>query len=186
MAEVKDYLKAAEENMSASILFLDETLAHIRAGKASVRLLDPIRVEYYGSMVPISNVANINTPDAKTIAVQAYEKSMISEIEKAIMNSDLGIMPVNNGEMIRIQIPPMTEDRRRELAKQAKHEGEETKISIRNARRDAIDGLKKEVKNGMPEDVQKDGEASVQKIHDKYIKQVDELVAAKEKEIMTV
>lgn len=186
MAEVKDYLKAAEENMSASILFLDETLAHIRAGKASVRLLDPIRVEYYGSMVPISNVANINTPDAKTIAVQAYEKSMIIEIEKAIMNSDLGIMPVNNGEMIRIQIPPMTEDRRRDLAKQARHEGEETKISIRNARRDAIDGLKKEVKNGMPEDVQKDGEASVQKIHDKYIKQVDELVAAKEKEIMTV
>jgi ribosome recycling factor len=107
-------------------------------------------------------------------------------IEKAIINSEVGIMPMNNGEVIRLQIPPVTEERRRDLTKQARHEGEEAKISIRNARRDAIDGLKKEVKNGMAEDVQKDGEAQIQKVHDKYIKKVDDLVADKEKEIMTV
>jgi len=186
MAEVKDYLKAAEDNMEGTILFLDEALAHIRAGKANVRILDAVRVDYYGNMTPIASVATITTPDAKTISIQVWEKGMISVVEKAIMNSDIGIMPMNNGEVIRLQIPPLTEDRRRDLVKQSKHEGEEARISIRNARRDAIDGLKKEVKNGMPEDIEKDAEASVQKIHDKYIKKVDDLLASKEKEIMTV
>ena len=186
MAEVNEYLKTAEEDMEATLLFLDESLAHIRAGKANVRILDSVRVEYYGGMTPISAVATITTPDAKTIAIQVWEKAMIAVVEKAIMNSDIGIMPMNNGEIIRLQIPVLTEDRRKDLVKQSKHEGEEAKISIRNARRDAIDGLKKELKNGMPEDIQKDAESSIQKIHDKYIKRVDDLLAAKEKEIMTV
>lgn len=186
MAEVKDFLKAAEENMEGTLLFLDESLAHIRAGKANVRILDGVKVEYYGSMVPISTVSTITTPDARTINIQVWEKGMIAAVEKALINSEVGIMPMNNGEVLRLQIPPVTEERRRDLTKMSKHEGEEAKISIRNARRDAIEGLKKELKNGMPEDVQKDGEAAVQKIHDKYIKKVDEMVAAKEKEIMTV
>jgi ribosome recycling factor len=186
MKEVKEFLVTAEEDMEGAILFLDEALAHIRAGKANTRILDGVRVEYYGENVPLSNVATITTPDAKTIQIQVWEKAMLPVVEKAIINSEVGIMPMNNGEMLRLQIPPLTEERRRDLAKQCKHEGEEAKISIRNARRDAIDGLKKEVKNGMPEDVEKDGEAAVQKLHDKYIKKVDEMLANKEKEIMTV
>lgn len=186
MAEVNDYLKAAEENMEASILFLDEALAHIRAGKANVRILDGIRIDYYGNMTPLNGVANITTPDPKTIAIQVWEKGMMPIVEKAIIDSNIGIMPMNNGELIRLQIPQLTEERRKELVKQCKQEGEEAKISIRNARREAIEGLKKEVKNGMSEDIEKDAEGSVQKIHDKYIKQVEELLVAKEKEIMTV
>jgi ribosome recycling factor len=186
MAEIIDFLKSAEEDMEGSILFLEESLAHIRAGKANVRILDGVKVEYYGGMVPISNVSTITTPDARTINIQVWEKNMLQEVEKAIINSEVGIMPMNNGEVLRLQIPPVTEERRRDLTKQVRHEGEETKISIRNARRDAIDGLKKELKNGMPEDVEKDGEASIQKLHDKYIKKIDDMLAEKEKEIMTV
>mgnify|MGYP000603044659 CR=1 FL=1 len=181
MTDVKTYLDAAEEKMAMSVEFLDEALATIRAGKASARILDPVRVEYYGSMVPISNVATITTPDAKTIAIQPWEKSMFKEIEKAIQNS-----PENNGEIIRLGLPPLTEERRKALVKQAKQEAENAKVSVRNARRDAIDGLKKAIKAGMPEDVEKDGEASVQKIHDKYIKKIDDIFNAKEKEILTV
>ncbi|MFI3297043.1 MAG: ribosome recycling factor [bacterium] len=183
---VKPYVTKASDDMEASVMFLDDSLAHIRAGKANVRIVDNVRVDYYGSMVPISNVANITTPDAKTIQVQAWEKAMIPVIEKALLNSDIGITPMNNGEVIRLCIPPVTEERRRQLVKTACAAGEDTKISIRNARREAIDKLKKEVKNGMPEDVEKDGEAEVQKVHDIYIKKVDEQIAAKEKEIMTV
>ena len=137
-------------------------------------------------MVPISNVANISTPDAKTIQIQAWEKNMIPVIEKALINSEIGIMPVNNGEVIRLCMPPLTEERRRQLVKTANSAGEEAKVSIRNARREAIDKLKKEQKNGLPEDVEKDSESEVQKVHDKFIKKVDELLAAKEKEIMTI
>jgi ribosome recycling factor len=186
MQDIKPYLVHAEENMTAAILFLDEALAHIRAGKANIRILDGVKVEYYGSHVPIANVATITTPDAKTISIQPWEKGLISVIEKAILNSDIGITPMNNGETIRLGIPPLTEERRRQLAKQSKAECEETKISVRNARRDAIEHLKKLVKEGLPEDMEKDTEASVQKIHDKYIKKIDEMYAAKEKEIMTV
>lgn len=186
MQDVKPVITDAQDSMEATILFLDEALAHIRAGKANARILDGVRVEYYGSHVPISNVATITTPDAKTITIQPWEKGMIGPIEKAILNSDVGITPMNNGETIRLGIPPLTEERRRQLAKQVKHEGEEAKISIRNARREAIDTFKKMVKNGLPEDVEKDSEAEVQKIHDKYIKKIDEMLAAKEKEIMTV
>lgn len=173
--------------MQLALEYLDDTLSHIRAGKASARLLDPIRVNYYGSMAPVSNVANISVPDARTIAITPWEKSMFKEIEKAIINSDLGIMPENNGEVIRLSIPPLTEDRRKALVKQCKAEAETAKVSVRNARRDTIDALKKAVKNdGMPEDAQKDGEAKVQKLHDAYIKKIDDAFAEKEKEILTV
>lgn len=184
--EVKDYLEPAEEKMEMAVAYLDESLAHIRAGKANPKILDPIRVDYYGSAAPISNVANVSVPDARTIVITPWEKSMFREIEKAIINSDLGIMPENNGEVIRISIPPLTQERRVALVKQSKGEAENAKVSVRNARREAIEGLKKAVKQGMSEDVEKDAETSVQKLHDKYLKKIDELFAAKEKEILTV
>lgn len=143
-------------------------------------------MEYYGSLVPISNVANVSVPDARTIAITPWEKPMFKEIEKAIINSELGITPENNGEVIRLSIPPLTEERRKQLVKQSKAEAETAKVSVRNARREAIDGLKKAVKQGMPEDVEKDAEATAQKIHDKFLKRIDDLFAAKEKEILTV
>lgn len=186
MAEVQTYYKAAEEKMNSAILYLDDALARIRAGKANVRILDGVKVEYYGGMVPLSNVATVTTPDARTISIQPWEKKLIGDIEKAILNSDVGITPDNNGEIIRLMIPTLTEERRKALVKQTKSECEEVKIRIRNARRDAIDGLKKEIKNGLAEDVEKDAENEVQKIHDKYIRKVDEMLVAKEKEIMTV
>lgn len=184
--DVKDYLAPAEEKMGLAVAYLDEALAHIRAGKANAKIIDGIRVEYYGSIVPISQVANVSVPDARTIAITPWEKPMFKEIEKAIINSELGITPENNGEVIRLCIPPLTEDRRKQLVKQSKSEAEQAKVSVRNARRDAIDGLKKAVKQGMPEDVEKDAEVSVQKLHDKYLKKIDEIFAAKEKEILTV
>lgn len=186
MQDVKPILNQAEENMEAALMFLDEALAHIRAGKANTRILDGVKVEYYGSIVPLTNVATVTTPDAKTISVQPWEKNMLAVIERAILNSNVGITPMNNGEVIRLSIPPLTEERRRQLAKQSRQEGEDAKISIRNARRDAIDKLKKMIKDGLPEDVEKDAEADAQKIHDKYVKKVEDMLAAKEKEIMTV
>ena len=146
MVDVKTCLENAQEKMDMAIMYLEEALAHIRAGKASARLLDGIRVDSYGSMVPISNVAAITTPDARSIVIKPWDKSMFRVIEKAIIDSDLGIMPENNGEMIRIGIPPLTEERRKQLAKQCKGEGETAKVSVRNARRDGIDALKKAVK----------------------------------------
>jgi ribosome recycling factor len=186
MIDAKQFVQAASEKMEDAISHLDEQLAHIRAGKANPKILDGVRVSYYGSLTPLSSVATVTTPDAKTILITPWEKSLIKEIEKAIVNSDVGITPENNGEFVRLGIPPLTEERRRTLAKQSKHEAENAKISVRNARRDAIEALKKSVKAGMPEDVEKDTEAEVQKIHDRFIKKVDELYAAKEKEIMTV
>ncbi len=184
--DVKDYMQPAEEKMEMAVAYLDEALAHIRAGKANPKILDGVRVNYYGGMVPVSQVANVAVPDARTITITPWEKQMFKEIEKAIINSELGITPENNGEVIRISIPPLTEDRRKQLVKQSKAEAENAKVSVRNARRDAIDGLKKAVKQGMPEDVEKDAEASVQKLHDRYLKKIDDLFAAKEKEILTV
>ena len=151
------------------------------------KILDCVRVMYYGAPVPLTNVATVTVPDARTIMITPWEKKIIKDIEKGIMDSEVGITPENNGEVIRLGIPPLTEERRRLLAKQSKQEAETAKISIRNARRDAIEQLKKSIKtDGTPEDVEKDAEAEVQKVHDKYIKKVDELYAAKEKEIMTV
>lgn len=186
MIEVKTYTEPAEEKMEMAVAYLDESLARIRAGKANPKLLDGIRVDYYGSLAPISNVANVAVPDARTITITPWEKGMFRVIEKAIIDSSLGITPENNGEIIRLSIPPLTEDRRKMLVKQVKAEAETAKVSVRNARRDAIDGLKKAVKQGMPEDVEKDGEEKVQKLHDKYLKKIDELFAIKEKEILTV
>ena len=186
MTDPKTYIGPAEEKMEMAVAYLDETLARIRAGKANAKILDGVRVEYYGSMVPVSNVANISVPDARTIAITPWEKAMSKAIEKAIINSEVGITPENNGEIIRLSIPPLTEDRRKALVKQCKAEAENAKVSVRNARRDAIDGLKKAVKQGMPEDIEKDAEATVQKIHDKYLKRIDDIFAAKEKEILTV
>ena len=162
-------------------------MSHIRAGKANPKILDCVRVMYYGAPVPLTNVATVTVPDARTIMITPWEKKIIKDIEKGIMDSEVGITPENNGEVIRLGIPPLTEERRRQLAKQSKQEAETAKISVRNARRDAIEQLKKSIKTeGTPEDVEKDAEAEVQKVHDKYIKKVDELYAAKEKEIMTV
>ena len=187
MNDPKHYLNEAEESMQLAVDFLDEALAHIRAGKANPKILDGVRVDYYGSQCPISNVANISVPDARTITITPWEKAMFKVIEKAIIDSPVGITPENNGELIRLAIPPLTEDRRKQLVKQSKGEAENAKMSVRNARREAIEGLKKAVKNdGMPEDVQKDAENTVQKIHDKYVKKIEDLFAAKEKEILTV
>ena len=186
MIDVKACLKEAEEMMQMSIMHLEDEYSHIRAGKANVHLLDCVRVSSYGAEMPISNVATITTPDLRTIAIKPWDKNMIAPIEKAIIDSPVGIMPTNNGEVIIIAIPPLTGERRKDLVKQCSHELETAKISIRTARRDGIDTLKKSVKDGTPEDVAKDGEESLQKIHDKYIKKAEEIFAAKEKEIMTV
>ena len=187
MIDVKQTLKDSEEKMEMAALYLEEELNRIRAGRANVAILDCVRVESYGSKVPLNQVASVSVPDARTIAIKPWDKKQIREIEKAIMDSNVGITPENNGEVIRLNIPPLTEERRKQLVKDSKAESEKAKVSIRNARRDAIEALKKSVKNdGVPEDVEKDAEAEVQKIHDKYVKKVDELYAAKEKEIMTV
>lgn len=187
MADTKQQVKEAEDKMIHAINHLDEELSHIRAGKANPKILDCVKVPYYGGLVPLNNVATVTVPDAKTIMVTPWEKKIIRDIEKAIQDSPVGITPENNGEVIRLGIPPLTEERRRQLAKQSKQEAEIAKVSIRNARRDAIESLKKSIKiDSIPEDVEKDAESEVQKIHDKYIKKVDDLYAFKEKEIMTV
>ena len=186
MVEVKEILGKAEEKMEEAVMYLEEALAHIRAGKANVKILDGIRVDSYGSMVPLNQVAAINTPDARTIAIKPWDKNMFRPIEKAIMDSNVGITPENNGEIIRLGIPPLTEERRKQLAKQCKGEAEQAKVSIRNTRREIIEKLKKGIKDGLSEDLEKDAEGDMQKMHDKFIKKVDELLAAKEKEIMTV
>ena len=184
--DTNQIIKGAETKMESAIYYLDEELSRIRAGKANPKILDGVKVPYYGSMTPLSNVASVSTPDAKTMLITPWEKPMIKEIERAIINSNIGITPENNGEIIRLNIPPLTEERRKILAKQAKQEAENAKISVRNARREAIELLKKSIKDGVSEDLEKDAEAEMQKTHDRYIKKVDELFVIKEKEIMTV
>ena len=186
MLDVKKTLKDAEAKMQSTAEHLEETFAHIRAGRATVKLLDGIKADYYGSPMELTQVANCSCPDAKSIVIAPWEKSMLKVIEKAIIDSPLGITPENNGEIIRIGLPPMTEERRKQLAKQAKGEAENAKVAVRNVRRDVIDALKKAVKNGLHEDVEKDAEATVQKAHDKYIKLLESIYAEKEKEIMSV
>ena len=186
MIDVKETLNEAEERFEETTMYLEEALARIRAGKANIKLLDNIRVDSYGSMVPLNNVAAVNTPDARTIAIKPWDKSMFRIIEKAIIDSSVGIMPENNGEIIRLGIPALTEERRKDLTKQCSKEAETAKVSVRNARRDAIDKLKKSVKNGVAEDVEKDAEDKVQKIHDKYVKKIESMLEEKNKEIMTV
>ncbi len=186
MFDVKQCLADCGEKMEMAVMHLDETLSHIRAGKANVHILDDIRVNSYGSMVPLNNVSALTTPDQRTIAIKPWDKSMFSAIEKAIIDSNVGIMPESNGEVIRLCIPPLTEERRRDLTKQCGKEGEMAKVAIRNVRRDGIEKLKKAIKDGLSEDQEKDAEAELQKMHDKQIKQVEKLLENKEKEIMTV
>lgn len=186
MIDIEILEKEVDEKMQATLEFLDETLSRIRAGRANARILDGVMVEYYGAMSPLSGVATVTTPDAKSIVIQPWEKSMLKPIEKAIMNSEVGITPENNGEVIRLGIPPLTEDRRKQLVKLIKQETEDAKISIRSFRREGIDSVKKAVKDGLPEDNGKNAEISYQKLHDKYIKLIDETFDAKEKEILTV
>ena len=186
MIEVKDLLATLDERMEMSVMHLEEKLSQIRAGRANVHILDSVRIDYYGQMSPLQVAASLTTPDARTIAIKPFDKSMFKVIEKAIIDSPVGIMPENNGEVIRLGIPALTEERRKELTKQCSKETETAKISVRNARRECIEKLKKSVKNGVPEDVEKDAEESVQKIHDKYIKKLEAMLEAKNKEIMTV
>ena len=186
MIDVKQTLQDAEERMEMATMFLEESLNRIRAGRANVALLDGVRVSSYGSMVPLNQVANVSVPDPRTIAIKPWDRKAIRDIEKAIMDSDVGITPENNGEIIRLNIPQPTEERRRELTKQCNKIGEKAKVEVRNVRGDIKDKLKKAIKDGLSEDNEKDAELELQKIHDKFIKKLDELLAAKQKEIMTV
>lgn len=183
----KNIISAAEAKMQSAVAYLEESLKSYRVGKANPAIFNNVHVDYYGTPTPIAQVASVTTPDAKTLAIQPWERSMIAKIEKAIIDASLGLTPSNNGEVIRCVVPALTEERRRELIKKAKGEGESTKIVVRNARRDAVDALKKAQKNdGLPEDSQKEAEEEVQKLTDKMVKNVDSVIAAKEKDIMTV
>ena len=186
MIDTKQIIKDGEEKMTFAIDYLDEQLSRIRAGKANPKILDCVKVMYYGAPVPLSNVATVTVPDARTIMITPWEKKIIRDIEKAILDSPVGITPENNGEIIRLGIPVPTEERRRELSKQCNKIGEGVKVQIRNVRADVKDNLKKAIKDGLSEDLEKDAENDLQKIHDRMIKSVDNLLAAKEKEIMTV
>ena len=184
--DTKTIINDATARMQKAVDFLEESLANIRAGKASVNVLNGVFVEYYGSQTPVSGVASVTVPDAKTILIQPWDKNMIRPIEKAIIDSNIGLTPSNNGESIRLSMPPLTEERRKELVKQSKAEAENARVSLRNARRDAVEAFKKAVKDGMPEDEGKDGETQAQKLLEKYNKVIDAAFEKKEKEIMTV
>lgn len=184
--EVQEVIKEAKDKMKKAVDHLSDELARVRAGKANPRILDGIYVDYYGASTPLYQVANIGTPDAKTITIQPWDKNVIDNIEKAIMDSNLGLNPQNDGELIRLNIPPLTEERRKELVKQVHNEGENAKVSIRNARREANEVLKKMKNEGTPEDETKRGEDEIQKLTDDYGKKVDEVMDSKEQEIMTV
>lgn len=186
MIDVKETLKKSEERMEMAALFLEEELNRIRAGRANVAILDGVRVDSYGSKVPLNQVANVMVPDPRTITIKPWDRKEIRSIEKAIMDSDVGITPENNGEVIRLNIPIPTEERRRDLTKQCNKIAEKAKVEVRNVRADIKEKLKKAIKDGLSEDNEKDAEQELQKIHDKFIKKIDELIAAKNKEIMTV
>ncbi len=183
---VKTQLNDAKASMDKAIDHTDYELGKIRAGKASPAMLDGIMVDYYGTPTPLAQIGNINTPDARTIVVQPWEKSMLNPIEKAIKEADLGINPQNDGIIIRLNVPPLTEERRKDLAKKAKAEAENGKIAVRNIRKDTNEKIRKLKADGVSEDEMKTGEAEVQKLTDAYIIKVDKLYEAKEKDIMTV
>lgn len=184
MEELEFILDSAKESMNSSLTHLDKSFLNIRAGKASPAMLGGVKVDYYGSQTPLSQVANINVPDARTLTVTPWEKNMLHPIEKAIMIANLGFNPMNNGDNIIINIPVLTEERRRELVKQAKAEAEDAKIGIRNARKDANNDIKKI--DGLSEDTIKSAEQDIQNLTDSYIKKVDEMLTVKEAEIMKV
>ena len=176
----------AKENMEKTIEHLDNELMRIRAGKANVHILDGIMVDYYGTPTPLNQVSNISTPDAKTIMIQPWEKSMIDPIEKALMVSNVGITPGNNGEVIRLVVPQLTEERRVDLVKQVKNEGENARVSVRNARREANDEYKNMQKDGLSEDETKTAEDDIQKLTDEFTEKVEKIVEAKDQDIMTI
>lgn len=181
--EINFILDSARESMNGALAHLEKEFINIRAGKASPAMVGSVMVDYYGSQTPLSQVANVNTPDARTISIQPWEKSMLQEIERGIMLANIGFNPMNNGEMVIINVPPLTEERRKDLVKQAKGEAEDAKVSIRNARQDA----NKEIKNlDASEDLKSNAEVDVQELTDSFVKKVDEILAKKEKEIMTV
>ena len=186
MVEPEEIYYSLEEKLDSCISHLQDTFAAIRAGKASVKMLNGILVESYGSQMPIDQVASVTVPDSKTVLIQPWDKTTIRVIEKSIIDANLGVTPSNNGDTIRLTLPPMTEDRRKDLAKQTKAEGESAKVTLRNARRDAIETFKKAKKDGMGEDVIADGEANVQKMIDSYVKKIDAMIVQKEKDILTV
>ena len=181
--ELDFIIDSAKEAMDQAIVHLERQLLNIRAGKATPAMLGSVRVDYYGSQTPLNQVANVNTPDARTLTIQPFEKSMITAIEKGIMQANLGFNPMNNGDSVIINVPPLTEERRRELAKQAKAEAEDAKIGVRNDRKNANQEIKR---LDISEDLQKSAEADIQKLTDTYIEKIDKILAIKEKEIMTV
>lgn len=184
--ELEFIFDSTKEAMNKSVAHLEKELVKVRAGRANPSMLEGVRVDYYGASTPLSQVANINTPDARTLTVQPWEKKMISEIEKAILVANLGFNPSNNGDYVIINIPPLTEDRRKDLVKKARAEAEEARVGIRNSRKEANEEIKKLGKEGLSEDVTKDAEAEVQKLTDSYIKKVDDVLAHKETEIMAI
>lgn len=184
--EVQLYLDETEEKMQGSLNHLENQLAKIRAGKATPGMLDNISVDYYGSLTPLKQIANVNTPDSKSILIQPWEKNMLGVIEKAILAANIGLNPMNNGEVIHINVPPLTEERRIQLVKQSKSEGEDTKVGIRNSRKWANDEFKQLLKEGLSEDAEKDAMAEVQKLTDEFSKKVDDLVSLKETDILTI
>ncbi|MBP8975952.1 MAG: ribosome recycling factor [Bacteroidetes bacterium] len=187
MTNVKDILKEADDRMKKAIETVRNELSKIRTGKATTALLDAVRVDYYGSPTPLSKIASVSTPDVHTISIQPWEKTLIPHIEKAILQANIGLNPINDGTVVRVPVPPLNEERRRELVKLVKKFGEEGKLAVRNIRRDAIEHLKKAEKaEHLSEDERKRGEQEAQKLTDKYIKDIDALLAQKEKEIMEV
>jgi ribosome recycling factor len=184
--EAKFHIDLTRDKMEKAARHLDDELLHIRAGKATPAILDGIHVEYYGANMPLAQVSSIGTPDPKTIMIQPWDKTMFEVIEKAILAANIGLTPINNGEIIRLNIPPLTEERRKNLVKQIRNMAENTKVSIRNARREAMEDFKKLQKDGLAEDVAKEAEHKIQEMTDNYSRQIDAVIAAKEKEIMTV
>lgn len=186
MLDVKKTLSDAETKMKKATKFLEDELARVRAGRANVAILDGVRVSAYGQQMSLNQVANVAVQDARTITIRPWDRKQLKDIEKGIMDSDVGITPENNGEMVILRLPQPTEERRKELVKQCNKIGEKTKVEVRNTRSDYKDKLKKAIKDGLSEDLEKDAEGDLQKLHDKYIKDIDALLAAKQKEIMTV
>ena len=182
----KKIIDTMQSHMDKSISHLETELAKIRAGKANPQMLESIHVDYYGSQTPLHQVANVNTPDARTIVIQPWEKGMLGPIEKAIQIANLGFNPQNDGSIIRIAVPPLTEERRKDLVKNAKHLGEESKVGLRNARRDVMEHFKKAIKDGLAEDIGKRKEDEAQKMVNAYVEKIDAIILTKEKEIMTV
>ena len=184
--EIELISEETRDRMEKALEHLEHELARLRAGRSNPALLDGITVDYYGVNSPLTQVSNINTPDAKTILVQPWEKNMLGPIEKAIMAANIGLTPVNNGEVIRMSIPPLTEERRHQLVKQVRMEGETAKISIRNARKWANDELKQLLKDGLPEDAEKEAVAEIQELTNSFTGKIDKVMAVKEKDVMTV